>query len=177
MDVPWFRGNSSGVRNQFLRPSNAVASLDLGSTAGAPSFRVLCERVGDKDLNFTSAEIQEIEVRGRCWKGRARLMISPTCPRTAAPFETSAHNQNSAGSPCVGASCKSVSGAGGQLTNQVHSLPAQCGEVHLIDPFICRPAQRVQVELDVDARVITPTRWKRRRWSNQVDLGVDVVDT
>ena len=60
---------------------------------------------------------------------------------------------------------------------QFHSLPAQCNKVHLIDPFVRRPTERVQVELDVDARVVTPTRRKRRCWSNQVDLGVDVVDT
>ena len=59
----------------------------------------------------------------------------------------------------------------------VHSLPAQCNKVHLIDPFVRCPAEGVEIELDVDVRVITLTRWKRRRWSNQVYLGVDVVDT
>src|SRR5579862_2546306 len=58
----------------------------------------------------------------------------------------------------------------------IHSLSAQCDEVHLIDPFVGRSAERVQIELDVDARVVAPTRWKRRGRSNQFDLGVDVID-
>ena len=65
-----FRYSRSTISTESRRVGRRVAQAfdfaGMGSTVGAPPFRVLCERVGGRDLVFLFQDFQSQKAKDRC---------------------------------------------------------------------------------------------------------------